>query len=137
MKATLLAMLKRHEGLRLKAYKDTVGVWTIGYGHTGPGVKEGMEITPAYASYLLEMDIGMAELDARDLPWFEDLNDARKIVILNMLFNLGKKRFRGFRKFIAALERKDYIAASEEMMESKWAKQVRSKWVSVPRNFLG
>jgi len=33
------------EGLRLTAYQDQVGVWTIGYGHTGPDVYQGLTIT--------------------------------------------------------------------------------------------
>jgi lysozyme len=45
------------EGLRLTAYQDVVGVWTIGYGHTGPGILEGMTITLAEAIAFLLSDI--------------------------------------------------------------------------------
>ncbi|WP_375668768.1 MULTISPECIES: lysozyme [unclassified Bartonella] len=44
-----LALIKQWEGLRLNAYKDAIGVWTIGYGHTNsagkPFIYEGMTIT--------------------------------------------------------------------------------------------
>lgn len=50
-------LIKRAEGLRLVAYKDQGGVWTIGYGHTGDDVHAGMRITEAEAEALLEGDI--------------------------------------------------------------------------------
>lgn len=50
------AFLSVLEGLRLKSYKDVVGVWTIGYGHTGPEVHEGQEITLDEAFIYFETD---------------------------------------------------------------------------------
>lgn len=55
-----IALVKRHEGLRLTAYKCPAGVWTIGYGHTR-GVKEGMTITEAQAEAFLRQDLKTAE----------------------------------------------------------------------------
>ena len=52
-----LALTKSFEGLRLEAYQDSVGVWTVGYGHTGPGVAEGMTVTDAEAETLLLADL--------------------------------------------------------------------------------
>lgn len=43
--AAALGIIKRNEGLRLDAYQDVVGVWTIGYGDTGPAVRPGLRIT--------------------------------------------------------------------------------------------
>lgn len=51
-----LDLIKSFEGLRLEAYQDAVGVWTIGYGHTR-GVKPGMRITEAEAEDLLRKDV--------------------------------------------------------------------------------
>lgn len=56
-----MAMIQSFEGLRLRAYKDIVGVVTIGYGHTGKDVKMGMTITKAQAEDMMRMD----------LAWFE------------------------------------------------------------------
>lgn len=53
----LLQLLKHYEGCRLKAYKCPAGVWTIGYGHTGPDVHEGLVITQEYAETLLRLDV--------------------------------------------------------------------------------
>lgn len=49
-------LIKLFEGLRLSAYKDSGGVWTIGYGHTGPEVKEGLTITTSQAEELFQKD---------------------------------------------------------------------------------
>ena len=50
------ALIEKFEGLRLTAYQDMVGVWTIGYGHTGPDVKAGLTITQQQAEQLLIND---------------------------------------------------------------------------------
>jgi GH24 family phage-related lysozyme (muramidase) len=50
-------LIKRHEGLRLDAYVDPVGVWTIGYGHTGPAARKGNTITKERADNLLTQDV--------------------------------------------------------------------------------
>ena len=55
--AGTMKLVKEFEGLRLTAYQDSVGVWTIGYGHTGPEVKKGMTITQAQADSYLQSDL--------------------------------------------------------------------------------
>jgi lysozyme len=50
-------MTEGFEGLRLTAYQDVAGIWTIGYGHTGPGICAGMVITDAGADALLLSDL--------------------------------------------------------------------------------
>ena len=52
-------LIKQFEGLRLKAYRDSVGIWTIGYGHV-KGVTQGMEITEQTARQLLIDDLAIA-----------------------------------------------------------------------------
>ncbi len=56
-----LKMTESFEGLKLTAYKDMVGVWTIGYGHTGPEVKEGLQWTQAQADLQLACDMQKVE----------------------------------------------------------------------------
>lgn len=55
-----LALTRRFEGLRLAAYQDCVGVWTIGYGHTGPGVTSAQKISEFEAEALLRADAAEA-----------------------------------------------------------------------------
>lgn len=57
-----LALLEKCEGLRQLAYKDVAGVWTIGYGHTGPDVRAGLFITPEGAEKLLAEDLQLAQI---------------------------------------------------------------------------
>lgn len=50
-------LIKKFEGCKLTAYRDPVGVLTIGYGHTGADVKEGQKITQKKADALLKEDL--------------------------------------------------------------------------------
>lgn len=111
--------LMRDEGLRLKVYLDSEGIETIGVGRN---LQKG--ITRDEALYLLENDIKSVIQDALSFDWYAELTEVRQRVILNMLFNLGISRFKGFRNTIRLIEMGDYEAASEEMLDSKWAKQV-------------
>jgi lysozyme len=120
-------MLIRHEGLRLKPYHCTAGKLTIGVGRN----LDDNGITDAEARMMLSNDVVVAEIDALKFPWFKDLNQPRKDAILNMLFNLGLARFRGFKNFIASMEAEDYKGASEEMLSSKWADQVGSRAIEL------
>ncbi len=54
-------MIETFEGVRLSAYQDVRGIWTIGVGHTGKDVHEGLTITRAEADNLLQMDLRMTE----------------------------------------------------------------------------
>lgn len=123
-KTVLKEDLKRDEGLRLKAYKCTAGVWTIGVGHTG-GVKQGDVITEEEASHLLDSDMETAIKDARKVCLcFDNLNGPRKTVVANMAFNLGATRLAGFKNTLACICAGDYAQASLNMLKSKWATQV-------------
>ena len=117
----LVEELKRDEGVELKAYQDTVGIWTIGIGRNLQDVGVSME----EAEFLLasDIDVAVSELQ-RTFDWFEDLSDARQRVCINMCFNLGLTRLLGFKKFLAAMEAGDWKTAGVEMLDSKWARQV-------------
>ena len=52
-----IELIKRFEGLELQAYQDVAGIWTIGYGHTGPEVGPGMRISEGDAERLLIDDL--------------------------------------------------------------------------------
>ena len=113
------------EGLRLKAYLDTVGIWTIGVGHTG-GVKKGDTITKQQAMALLEEDIQEALADAKIVcsGWWEGLSGPRKGIMVNMAFNLGRAGLAGFKNTLRYIREGNYEQAAYNMMQSKWARQV-------------
>ena len=79
-------LIKSFEGCRLTAYKDAVGVWTIGYGHTG-GVKSGQKITQAQAEDFLKADLAKFEkaVDALNMVFNQNQFDA----LVSFAFNCG------------------------------------------------
>ena len=132
-KARLHMDLQKDEGLRLKAYRCTSGVLTIGYGHTA-GVKAKDVITKEQADAFLEADIENAINDARIVcPCFDQLNGPRKTVIANMSFNLGMNRLALFQRTLAAVCSGKYQDAALHMMQSKWASQVKQRAVRLAK----
>ena len=123
----LLDQLKRHEGVEKMPYVDTVGKMTIGVGRnlSDNGLRDN-EI-----EFLLMNDIAAVIEEAKTYDWYDGLSGERKSVIVNMIFNLGKPRFDLFQKFQQALSDGDYQKASDEMLDSKWAKQVGQRAVEL------
>ena len=120
-KAKLAEQLKNHEGLRLKPYTDTVGKLTLGIGRN----LEDKGITEQEALFMLNNDVDYfySKLN-KNLAWFKDLDDARQNVLVNMAFNLGISGLFTFKKMMACIFHYKYHDAAEEMLNSKWAKQV-------------
>lgn len=83
-----ITLIKHFEGCRLKAYRDIGGVLTIGYGHTGQEVKDGMEITQDEADMLLEHDIGHFARAVLMLTK-QVLTDNQFAALISFTFNLG------------------------------------------------
>jgi lysozyme len=129
----LVEQLKRHEGLELSPYKDTVGKLTIGYGRN----LDDVGISEKEAEFMLRNDIAIAITEAdKAFDWLQNLNDARKDVVYNMVFNMGLPRFKGFKKMIAALERNYFAVAADEMMDSRWAQQVGIRALELQNQML-
>lgn len=112
-----------HEGCVLHAYQDSEDLWTIGVGRC-IDEKVGGRITPEEALYLLNNDIDRFLKEAEKFPWFATLDPVRQNAIVELLFNLGPVRFRGFKRMIAALANGNYPKAAAELLDSKWATQV-------------
>lgn len=117
-------MLIRHEGLVLRPYRDTVGKLTIGVGHN----LDDNGIPHDIAMQLLDEDIANTtdELHTK-YPWIANLNIVRQDALADMAFNLGLPRLAGFKKLLFALQTGDYIEAYTQMLDSKWAEQVRGR----------
>lgn len=89
-----IALIREFEGCNLRAYKDSVGIWTVGYGHVGPEVREGLEITQARAEELLLEDIADAEKCVRNSVSVA-LTEGEFSALVSFCFNLGCGRLRG------------------------------------------
>lgn len=122
-------LIKKHEGLELHPYMDTVGKLTIGYGRN----LSDRGITRAEADYLLTTDIVQAHADAEDLAGdvWHHFSVRRQAVLIDMSFNLGKGRLKQFRKMWQALYRCDYDTAAKEMLNSRWAFQVGQRAINL------
>ncbi|MEM9087206.1 MAG: lysozyme [Cyanobacteria bacterium P01_F01_bin.53] len=87
-----LLLIKSFEGLRLQAYRDAVGIWTIGYGTTR-GVRSGMRISEAEAEKFLQQDLNRFEKainDAVKVP----INDNQFSALVSFTYNVGSGAFR-------------------------------------------
>ena len=122
--ALLRQSLKKDEGLRLLPYVDTVGKITIGYGRN----LSDNGISQLEAADMLDQDIirHVSEL-TRAYPFVLSLDSTRQIVLGNMAYNLGVPRISQFVKMWDAIQRGDYSTASDEMLNSRWAKQVGAR----------
>lgn len=128
IRKTVRSMLISEEGWRNKAYPDPLtggAPWTIGVGHTGPEVYEGLYWGDDKISETLDADIAKAtvECQARFAPWFQHLNDARQATIVGMVYQMGMRRVLGFRQALTFMARNDFEQAAVEMLDSTWAKQ--------------
>jgi lysozyme len=126
MTPELLAKLKRslveHEGHANFPYPDSVGKLTIGIGYN----LSDRGLPDEWINQQYQQDVQYFYNQLNEFPWFNQLNADRQIVLIDMAF-MGIKKFMGFKRMIAALERADYIDAANEMMDSKWADQVKSR----------
>jgi len=122
----LISMLKRHEGVRSTVYLCSAGYETIGVGRNI--AESGMGLSDDEVNYLLENDIErvIKELSS-EYPWFNSLDDVRKDAMIDISFNLGATRLRGFKKALAAMEVADYTLAAKEFLDSKWSRDVKGR----------
>ena len=119
----LIENLKRHEGLRLKPYLCSEGKITIGFGRN----LEDMGISEKEAEMLLMSDIERCYEELDVFSWFHDLDQVRQEAMVNMLFNLGLPTFLEFKRTLKFMAEGAYSQAAAEMLDSKWAKQVKGR----------
>lgn len=115
-----LAYTRRYEGLNIFPYQCPTGHLTIGYGHN---LENG--ISKEVAECILQQDMQAAQRAvSRRFEWFKKLDTVRQFVLVDMCFNMGIANLCTFKKFLAALRRGDFLAAANEMLNSRWAGQV-------------
>lgn len=119
----LTQQLNRDEDRKKAVYQDHLGYWTIGVGRL-VDARKGGGLRDDEMDYLLRNDIN-DRIDAltRALPWFQNLDDARKGVLLNMAFQMGTDGLLGFKTTLGLVATGDYEGAATQMLKSKWATQ--------------
>lgn len=86
-----LALTRQFEGIHLTAYADQAGIWTIGYGHTGPGIHAGLAITQEQAETLLAGDVVRAATCVNRLVT-APISQSQFDALVDFAFNLGPAR---------------------------------------------
>lgn len=127
----IVEMLRKHEGVKKYAYKCTAGKVTIGVGRN---IDEngGIGLSDDEIDYLLSNDIKRVVKELRGaFEWFDGLSTVRKDALVDMCFNLGLPRLQLFKKALAAMEAGDYELAAAEFLDSRWARQVGDRALTV------
>jgi len=123
-KNRFIKQMRFHEGVKNKVYKDHLGIETIGVGRNL--VDRGL--SDEEVDYLLGNDITIVENELDNgLSWWRDLDEVRQRALADLAFNMGIPRLHGFVKMLDGLQRRDYHAAADELLDSKYAKQVGAR----------
>ena len=128
--------LKTDEGVEYAIYLDHLGYPTFGVGHlikeSDPehGQPVGTPITEDRVRSCFEKDLDTAVSECEVLYGereFSRLPDEVQQILVNMMFNMGRPRLSGFKKFNAAVKWKDWMEAAKEGRDSRWYRQVTNR----------
>ena len=120
----IIDQLKIHEGYNPKVYKCTAGVDTIGIGFAIKDLHLSEEVCELILQEKLE---ALEERFEKKFDWFKTSPVEVRNVMLNMAYQLGFAGFCKFKKTIGYLEEAEWEKASEEMLDSRWAKQTPNR----------
>lgn len=126
-------IIKNDEGFMSHMYRDSRGHLTIGYGFNMETIDLPKDVADIWVKFILEsIDIKLSQL----LNFWSELNDVRKIVLINMAYNMGMDNLLKFHGMIKMLEKKDYVLAEKEMADSLWNKEVPFRAARLRRMML-
>ncbi len=130
MSYRLKKMLKRHEGVKTHAYEDHLGLTTIGVGRC---LAEGsLGLSEEEIDFLLDNDVSRCRKElTSEYEWFDDLDGVRREALIDLSFNIGQTRLRGFVKALGHMADGNYTEASKEFYDSKWATQVGDRALEI------
>ena len=129
-----LNQLKEDEGIRYEVYLDHLGYPTFGIGHlilkSDPeyGLPIGSKVSSQRVEQAFEADVARTIKDCTILyrNWDTYPIEVQEILV-NMMFNLGRTRLSKFVKMNAAIEKHDWVEASKQGRDSRWAQQVPNR----------
>ena len=134
----LREQLKIDEGCVYEIYNDHLGYPTFGIGHlvreSDPenGSSVGTEVSEDRVNEAFDDDVEIVLSDCNTLyPDFDDLPEEAQQIIANMMFNLGRPRLSKFVGMKRGVDAKDWNAAADEMVDSRWYRQVGAREQSV------
>lgn len=118
--------VKQSEGWRPHIYKCPEDKWTIGYGFNIEDNKLPRQVADLWLDLLLEQS-RKELLNSEHRKTFLSLSQARQEVLIDMVYNIGLPSLLGFRRMWDALSNHEYSRAAVEMLDSKWADQVKGR----------
>ena len=126
--------LERDEGVKYEVYLDHLGHPTFGIGHLitddDPecGAAVGTKVSDDRVKEAFSSDIETVLSDCERLyEDFRDLPEEAQLIIANMMFNMGYTRLSKFRGMKRGVDARDWTAAADEMVDSRWYKQVTNR----------
>ena len=124
----------KHEGYRDTVYRDSLDKRTVGVGHlcVEDFWEDGKKYDKKFLMKILDEDLEKAHKGAmKVVGHIEDLPRAVWEVVVEMVFQLGSTGVKNFKKFIKALEDKDYHEAHLQMKDSRWHRQTKNRCESL------
>lgn len=132
----IMDMIEKHEGVVLRPYRDTKGLWTVGVGHL---IGDGKSLPPEWDREFTQKEI--RELFVKDYlhhkqlaaraPGWGFANEKGRAALIDLTFNMGLGWVSKFKKAVAALQQGDFITAAAEFRDSLWFTQVKGRAVTV------
>ena len=126
--------LKVDEGCVYQIYNDHLGYPTFGIGHLVNGHDKehgwsvGTDVEEARVEEVFEQDVQIVLSDCEILyPDFYDLPEEAQLIIANMMFNMGRPRLSKFKGMKRGVDSRDWNAAADEMVDSRWYRQVTNR----------
>ncbi len=126
--------LKIDEGCRYDIYLDHLGLPTFGIGHLVTekdpehGQPVGTKVNEIRVNECFNQDIMVTIQDCEKVfDDFKSLPEEVRLIVANMMFNLGRPRFSKFKKCIQAIKDGDWLEAGNQMKDSRWYKQVTNR----------
>jgi lysozyme len=122
-------MIIRHEGVRYRPYKDSLGLWTVGIGHL---IGDGRSLPPNWnREFSKEEVLGLFEKDyehhrqaAERIPGFDKMNTVGQGALTDLTFNMGPYWINKWPNTRRKLEQGDFQGAADNLEDSKWYTQV-------------
>lgn len=124
--------IKEHEGMRRFPYKDSEGVLTVAYGRNLRDVP----FSDDEIALMFENDFRRAKNAAETFFVYPALNDTRRGVLIEMIFQMGSKGVAKFVNFLDAAAEGEWQKAHDEMLDSRWAKQTPERAEKLAKIFL-
>ena len=127
--------LEEDEGVRYEIYLDHLGHPTFGIGHLVTlkddehGQPPGTKVSSQRVQEVFEADVLSVINDCDKLyrDDFDELPEEVRLIIANMMFNMGYTRLSKFKQMKRAVDTEDWNKAAGEMVNSKWYQQVTNR----------